>query len=414
MTYAELEPWVHAGGEPLVVRTSGSSGEPKDVVLSHAAVVASARATLDRLGGPGHWLLALPVSGIAGIQVLVRSALAAHEPVALADHPSLRSAVDALDPSTRRYTAVVPTQLYRWAAADELDVLAELDAVLVGGTALDPDLRATAEAAGIRLVRTYGMTETCGGCVYDGVPLEGVEVRVDDSAEGGGQVWLRGSVLFDGYVGQPREPESWFATADRGRILDDGRLQVLGRMDETVISGGVNIPLPAVEDAVRRASGVAAAAVVGVADAEWGTRVVAAVVPADGRSVDLAELRNAVEAAGLDRTWAPRQLLTLGELPHAPRRQGRPRATPPARSRYAPDVMPLGFFACSFGRLPSRCPSGSAVSDGARACWCAATPAGASSAHSASTPPPNASRGWTLRSTLPTGRGRTRSAISFR
>ena len=318
MTYAELEPWVHTGGEPLVVRTSGSSGEPKDVVLSHGAVVASARATLDRLGGPGHWLLALPVSGIAGIQVLVRSALAACAPVQLADHPSLRSAIDALDPSTRRYTAVVPTQLYRWAAADELDVLAELDAVLVGWAALDPDLRATAEAAGIRLIRTYGMTETCGGCVYDGVPLDGVEVRVDDSAEAGGQVWLRGSVLFDGYVGQPREPGSWFATADRGRILDDGRLQVLGRMDETVISGGVNIPLPAVEDAVRRASGVAAAAVVGVADAEWGTRVVAAVVPADGRSVDLAELRNAVEAAGLARTWAPRQLLTLGELPMLP------------------------------------------------------------------------------------------------
>lgn len=318
MTYAELEPWVHAGGEPLVVRTSGSSGEPKDVVLSHGAVVASARATLDRLGGPGHWLLALPVSGIAGIQVLIRSALAAREPVALADYPSLRSAVDALDSSARRYAAVVPTQLHRWAATDELDVLAELDAVLVGGAALDPDLRATAEAAGIRLIRTYGMTETCGGCVYDGVPLDGVEVRVHDSAEGGGQVWLRGAVLFDGYVGQPREPGSWFATADHGRILDDGRLQVLGRMDETVISGGVNIPLPAVEDAVRGASGVAAAAVVGVADAEWGTRVVAAVVPADGRFVDLAELRNAVEAAGLARTWAPQQLLSLGELPLLP------------------------------------------------------------------------------------------------
>jgi O-succinylbenzoic acid--CoA ligase len=314
VTYTELEPWVHAGGEPLVVPTSGSSGEPKNVVLSHAAVVASARATLDRLGGPGHWLLALPVSGIAGIQVLVRSALAAREPVALADHSSLRSAVEALEPQARRYTAVVPTQLHRWAAADELDVLAELDAVLVGGAALDPDLRATTEAAGVRLIRTYGMTETCGGCVYDGVPLDGVEVRVEED----GQIWLRGPVLFDGYVGQPREPGSWFATADHGRILDDGRLQVLGRMDESVISGGVNIPLPAVEDAVRRASGVAAAAVVGVADAEWGARVVAAVVPADGWSVDLAELRNAVEAAGLARTWAPRQLLTLGELPLLP------------------------------------------------------------------------------------------------
>jgi O-succinylbenzoic acid--CoA ligase len=322
VNYAQLEQWVHAGSEPLEVRTSGSSGEPKDVVLSHAAVLASAQATLDRLGGPGHWLLALPVGGIAGIQVLVRSALAGREPVVLADHPSLRSAVDALDASTRRYAAVVPTQLYRWAATDELGVLAELDAVLVGGAGLDPGLRTTAEAAGIRLVRTYGMTETCGGCVYDGVPLDGVEIRVDEDD----QVWLRGPMLFDGYAGQPREPGSWFATADRGRILDDAppqaggtpRLQVLGRMDETVISGGVNVPLPAVEDAVRRAPGVAAAAVVGVPDAEWGTRVVAAVVPADGVSVDLPGVRDAVEAAGLTRTWAPRQLLALDELPMLP------------------------------------------------------------------------------------------------
>lgn len=306
----------------MVVRTSGSSGEPKDVVLSHAAVLASARATLDRLGGPGHWLLALPVSGIAGIQVLVRSTLAGREPVTLADHPSLRSAVDALDASMPRYAAVVPTQLYRWAAADELDALVELDGVLVGGAALDPDLREQAQAAGIRLIRTYGMTETCGGCVYDGVPLDGVELRVDDE----GQVWLRGPMLFDGYVGQTHEPGAWFATADRGRILNDGppqaggtpRLQVLGRIDETVISGGVNIPLPAVEDAVRRASGVASAAVVGAPDAEWGTRVVAAVVAASHESVDLAGLRDAVEAAGLARAWAPRQLLTLDELPMLP------------------------------------------------------------------------------------------------
>jgi O-succinylbenzoic acid--CoA ligase len=309
--YAQLEHWVHAGGEPLVVRTSGSSGEPKDVVLSRTAVLASARATLDRLGGPGHWLLALPVSGIAGIQVLVRSALAEREPVVLTDHPSLRSAIDALDASMRRYAAVVPTQLYRWAAADDLGALAELDAVLVGGAVLDPDLRAVAEAAGIRLIRTYGMTETCGGCVYDGVPLDGVETRVDED----GQVWLRGPMLFDGYAGQSREPQSWFATADRGRILEDGRLQVLGRVDETIVSGGVNVPLPAVEDAVRRAPGVEAAAVVGVADAEWGTRVVAAVVAAAGDSVELATVRDVVEAAGLDRAWAPRQLLVLDELP---------------------------------------------------------------------------------------------------
>ena len=318
MTYAELAAWVDAGGEPLVVRTSGSSGEPKSVVLSHAAVLASARATLDRLGGPGHWMLALPVTGIAGIQVLVRSALAGRPPVVVAEHPSLRAAVDALDASTRRYAAVVPTQLYRWAAADELSALAELDAVLVGGASIDPDLRSAAAAASVPLVRTYGMTETCGGCVYDGVPLDGVEIHIDGSAREGGQILLRGPMLFDGYGGHRREPGSWFETADRGRIGDDGTLQVLGRMDETVVSGGVNVPLPAVEDVVRRAAGVASVAMVGVTDPEWGTRVVAAVVPAAGASIDLDGLRDAVEVAGLSRTWAPRQLLTLEGLPLLP------------------------------------------------------------------------------------------------
>ena len=313
--YADLAPWVKAGGEPLVVPTSGSSGEPKNVVLSHAAVLASARATLDRLGGPGHWLLALPVTGIAGIQVLVRSALAGRPPVELADHPSLQSAVDALDASTRRYTAMVPTQLHRWAATDELGALAQLDAVLVGGAALDPDLRAAAESAGVRLVRTYGMTETCGGCVYDGVPLDGVEIHVEGDPDGAGQILLRGPMLFDGYGTHRREPGSWFATADRGRIGDDGRLEVLGRMDETVVSGGVNVPLPMVEEAVRRAAGVEAAAVVGVPDPEWGTRVVAVVVVADGAALDLANLRDSVEAVGLSRTWAPRQLVAVDQLP---------------------------------------------------------------------------------------------------
>ncbi|HUS22575.1 MAG TPA: AMP-binding protein [Aeromicrobium sp.] len=312
MRYAQLEQWVHAGGEPLVVRTSGSSGEPKDVVLSHTAVLASARATLDRLGGPGHWLLALPVSGIAGIQVLVRSALAEREPVVLTDHPSLRSANDALDASMRRYAAVVPTQLHRWAEfGDELGALAELDAVLVGGAAIDPGLLMIARSEGVNVVRTYGMTETCGGCVYDGVPLDGVEVRVDDD----GQVWLNGPTLFDGYVGEPREPGAWFATADRGEFLPDGRLRVLGRIDEMVVSGGVNIPLPAVEGGLRIQPGIADVAVVGVADLEWGARVVAAVVPAVGARWDLPTLRDAVEAVGMPRTWAPRQLLMLDELP---------------------------------------------------------------------------------------------------
>jgi O-succinylbenzoic acid--CoA ligase len=307
---AALEPWVRDGGEPLVVRTSGSSGVPKDVLLSHRAVLASAQATLDWLGGPGQWLLGLPVSGVGGLQVLVRSILAGEEPIDLSAHKSLAAAL-AVFSAERRYAAIVPTQLYRWASSGDLPFLARFDAVLVGGAAADPDVLAEARAAGVNIVRTYGMTETCGGCVYNGRPLAGVEIRVDES----GQVLLRGPVLFDGYVGQPHPLGEWFGTADRGEIDPDGSLRILGRLDDVVVSGGVNVPVAAVERAIRAMPGIADVAVIGADDAEWGSRVVAVVVPADGADLSLADLRDGIEAAGLSRTWAPRQLLLVPELP---------------------------------------------------------------------------------------------------
>ena len=310
-----LEPWVRFGGDPIVVRTSGSTGQPKEVVLSHEAVLASARATQSRLGGPGRWLLDLPVSGIAGLQVLVRSVLAGTNPVVVAEHRDLETAVGALTGS-RKYASLVPTQLHRLDAAERLGALAGLDALLVGGAATDPALLDRARAAGVNVVRTYGMTETCGGCVYDGVPLDDVRVRIDD----GGQVLLAGPMLFDGYVDHPRD-DDWFATADRGEIDDEGRLWILGRIDDVVISGGVNIPLPAVERAMRQVEGVGDVAVVGVDDAEWGSRVVAAVVPADAVCLDglrLDLLRDSVTEGGLPREWAPRQLLLVDELPLVP------------------------------------------------------------------------------------------------
>jgi O-succinylbenzoic acid--CoA ligase len=303
--------WIRDGGEPLRIRTSGSSGLPKEVLLSRSAVVTSAQASLDRLGGPGQWLLDLPVTGIAGVQVLVRSLLAGTRPAFAEDHASLGEAIATLT-APRTYASLVPTQLYRFAAADRLGELSELDAVLLGGAALDPALLATARAHGVNVVRTYGMTETCGGCVYDGVPLRGVEVRIENEEDGTGQIMLAGPVLFDGYLGQPRESD-WYATADRGRLLEDGSLEVLGRMDETVISGGVNIPLPVVEQAIRRLDWVEDVAVVGVDDPEWGTSVVAVVVAAE--APDLTTLRGELEGAGLSRTWAPRQVLVVEEIP---------------------------------------------------------------------------------------------------
>lgn len=315
--FALIERWVADGGEPLIVRTSGSTGAPKDVILSHAAMLASARATLDRLGGPGGWLQAMPVTGVGGLQVLVRSALAGLEPVYAAEHASLAEAIAAI-PGPRRYASLVPTQVHRVLDSGSAGVFADLDALLIGGAATPPDL--LDRLSGVNVVRTYGMSETSGGCVYDGVPLDGVELRLDAR----GQVLIRGPVLFDGYVDAaataPVMDDGWFKTADLGEIVD-GRLRITGRSDDVVISGGVNISLPAVTSALRGLDAVRDAIALAVDDAEWGARVVAFVVPADAVCLDalrLDELRDAVEESGLPRAWAPREVRLLDALPLLP------------------------------------------------------------------------------------------------
>jgi O-succinylbenzoic acid--CoA ligase len=315
---ALVRAWVRDGGDPVVIRTSGSTGAPKDVVLSHAAVVASARASLDRLGGAGGWLLAMPVTGVGGLQVLVRSALAGLPPVVAAEHPSLAAAIDAI-PGDRRYASLVPTQVHRLVESGDIGALRSLDALLVGGAAVAPELLDALE--GVRVVRTYGMSETSGGCVYDGVPLDGVRLRVDDA----GQVHVSGPVLFDGYADPVATArvlvDGWFATADLGTVDASGRLHVTGRSDDVVVSGGVNVGLPAVTRALRGLEGVRDAIALGVPDDEWGARVVAYVVPGPGVCLDglrLDLLRDGVEASGLPRTWAPRDVVLVDELPLLP------------------------------------------------------------------------------------------------
>ncbi|KQY58494.1 hypothetical protein ASD11_02180 [Aeromicrobium sp. Root495] len=311
---ALLDVWLSEPGGRLSIHTSGSSGEPKEVVLSREALVASAEATHDRLGGPGQWLLALPTTGVAGLQVLVRSALAGHPPVVAEEHAGLEEALAAMS-GERRYASLVPTQLHRLAAAGRLDALSTLDALLVGGAAVDPDLVAAARAAGVRVVRTYGMSETAGGCVYDGVPLSGVDLRLDED----GQVLVSGPVLLDGYGDEPWQGD-WFATGDLG-TLTDGVLSIVGRLDDVVKVGGSKVPLPAVEQAVRSLPEVHDAAVVAVPDTEWGNRVVAFVVPADAVCLDALRtesVREALEASGVDRWWAPRDVLLVDEVPRLP------------------------------------------------------------------------------------------------
>jgi O-succinylbenzoic acid--CoA ligase len=295
----------------LVVVTSGSTGNGRAVLLPAAALEASAAATHARLGGPGSWLLALPVSAIAGLQVLCRSILSGGPPAVLGKGEPFGDAVRRM-PAGRRYTALVPTQLRRF-LDEEPDGLRSLDAVLVGGAATDAGLLARAWREGVPVVTTYGMTETAGGCVYEGEPLDGVRVRVTDGVE------LAGPTLALGYRLDPVATEAafaggWFRTRDAGALDVDGRLTVTGRLDDVVITGGVNVAPAAVEAALREHPDVADAVVFGRSDPTWGQRVVAAVVPAPGATPELPTLRDWV-ADRLGRPAAPRQLHVLRALP---------------------------------------------------------------------------------------------------
>jgi O-succinylbenzoic acid--CoA ligase len=306
-----LRAWDATPGEPepLVVETSGSTAEPKRVVLSRAALRASADATASRLGGHGQWLLNLPPTYVAGLQVLFRSVRAGAVPAV--QDGDLAAAATAMT-GERRYVSLVPTQLHRMLDhASSTEALRTFTTVLVGGAAVPPDLRRRAADAGVHVVATYGMSETCGGCVYDGMPLDGVGVVVGAQ----GRIRLRGAVLFDGYDGRPDLTaevmrDGWFVTSDLGRLDEDGRLQVLGRVDDVVVTGGVNVPAPVVAARLREHPGVAAAEVVGVPDDEWGQRLVAFVVG----PLTLEDARSWV-AERHPRTCAPRQLVALDAVP---------------------------------------------------------------------------------------------------
>ena len=301
---ATLRAWLAADDEQrLIVETSGSSGAPKQVVLSRAALVASAASTTRRLGGEGQWVLKLPPTYIAGVQVLSRSLIAGADPVE--DWPD----------GDGWFTSLVPTQLHR--ALDdpaELAALQRAHTILLGGGPIDPALRVRAREEGLKVVATYGSAETAGGCVYDGMPLDGVAVALAPD----GRIRIAGPTLFDEYAGDPeltRETlrDGWFHTSDAGRFDEDGRLQVLGRVDDLVISGGVNVPTVAVAARLREHPDVRDAAVVGVQDPEWGQRVIALVVG----PLDTDAARDWV-AERHPRSWAPREVIHLDEIPQLP------------------------------------------------------------------------------------------------
>jgi O-succinylbenzoic acid--CoA ligase len=292
------------------------------VQLSAAALRASAEATHAWLGGRGRWLLALPAEHVAGVQVLVRAALAGNRPELL----DLRGGFDParFDAAAHRLTsaagrcctALVPTQLVRLLDTNP-GCLAGFDAVLLGGAATPEGLLHRARAAGIRVVTTYGMTETAGGCVYDGWPLDGTKIRLERDS---GNIELSGPMLATGYLDAPEQTavafrDGWFQTSDLGRRDRQGRLQVLGRADDMIITGGLNVAPAEVEAVLTGLPGVAAACVVGLPDPDWGERVTAVVIPTDaGQPPAPGELR-AASSGLLSAAQMPKEIVVVDALP---------------------------------------------------------------------------------------------------
>ena len=250
----------------LVVSTSGTTSRAKEVGLSSDAILTSAKVTNKYLGAaPGQiWSLLLPLTHIAGVNVLVRSLELGTTPLDLRRHEGKYPYAD--------FTAVVPTQLFRALNGDNelLEHLKSAKSVLVGGATLDPQLREEASAAGIKVIESYGMTETCGGCVYDGIPIGETTFEINEN----GLIKISTSSLATTYL---NDPEGWnhlvedgyFQTSDKGEF-HDGKLFVKGRSDDVIITGGENISLSAVEKVIRDTFTGVECAAFAIVDTQWG------------------------------------------------------------------------------------------------------------------------------------------------
>lgn len=248
----------------LVIGTSGSSGVIKEVAFTPQSLLVSAKAanTFLEAANGSQWSLLLPTTHIAGINVIIRSMEVGTLPIDLRNFDGEFPTVD--------FTSVVPTQLFRALNSDErlLRHLQSARAVLVGGAALTPALREEAISAGIHIIETYGMTETCGGCIYDGSALNGVEFRINEN----GVIEIRGSLLANSYLNFPelfKLHDGWFTTNDLGEVID-GKLKVKGRADDVIISGGENLSLIAVEATLSVRFPDIEFAAFAVNDAQWG------------------------------------------------------------------------------------------------------------------------------------------------
>lgn len=267
----------------LVVTTTGSSGIAKEVGLTASALISSARASHKYIGAEfgETWSLLLPLNHIAGINVLIRSLELGTVPVDLRNTTGELPKVD--------YTAIVPTQLYKALHGNRelLDHLINAKAVLVGGAALSAELRAQAQAVGIKVIETYGSTETCGGCVYDGKPLDGVEIDCT-----GNKISIRGTTLAHSYLNSQMQliEDGWYRTSDLGHF-DHGKLIIDGRVDDVVLSGGVNISIEAVARILAEKYPSIETAVTAIEDEKWGN-IICAFFVASPDAIDEVEVQS--------------------------------------------------------------------------------------------------------------------------
>ena len=293
-------------GAAVLIGTSGSTGDPKGVLLTADAIRASAAATHDRLGGPGTWVCPLPMHYVAGLMTAARAAVAGTEVLVAPSDLSLLPAPDG-----RSYLSLVAAQLHRALEQPAItSALALFDAVLVGGSAIPAGLLRRGRDAGITLVATYGMAETCGGCVYDGVPLGGVRLDFDP----GERILITAPQVFAGYRFDPVATAAaldgrTLRTQDRGRWRD-GRLQVLGRVDDVVVTGGINVDLAQAQRACDEAFGPSTVGLLGVPDERWGVRIVAL----SAADLPLDELRDRL-ARSLQPVAVPREVRRVAGLP---------------------------------------------------------------------------------------------------
>jgi o-succinylbenzoate---CoA ligase len=307
----------------VIIGTSGSTGEPKGVELSAAALTHSARASLARAGARARerWLACLPPSHVAGLQVLVRSLVGGTEPVVAAE-ATARAVADAAAAGCA-HVSVVPTQLVRLLDRDGGASLARYRCVLVGGAAAAAGALAAARNAGVTVVTTYGMSETCGGCVYNGVPLDGVTVR-----EGGdGRLRISGPVLMNRYYRRPDLTAAAlaegaggaeFVTSDLGFVDPSGRVVIRGRADDVITTGGHKVVPGEVAAVLGTCPGVREAVVVGRPDPEWGERVTAVIVPVDPDDPPGLELLRTHVGARLPRYACPSEVVLTEAIPLLP------------------------------------------------------------------------------------------------